>query len=740
MHRKLYYSQMFIPIYLFIIFAIFNLFNTNITTDQPKAFLVVMTIASFVTFLGFFYFLITILLTRRYKALFMVPIQEGTDVDLLLKRSIKHIRTMVAFGLGLYFMAPFIYLFVQIFQGLGPIVDYGVTAENTVASTGLGIIFSAIMYLKLKQNMIKLADVQGFPVPKLSLRYKIVVPILSLILFLLIIIFAFTLSSIRELYMPSHTAIKMVEMEKLISDKKYDFSQSEKVSFGEHIKEYFLNKDSIDDEFRMVVNKKGEIQYIHYLQRNEKSFSVVENSSYAGMNYEDVFVENPLRSRWIKQTVFDAINDKNHIASFMHDKFIYYGYSIKLPDTDLYLISCEISSKVWEGTNFITYVITAIGWIFLIIISFYSLRITTGRFKSIAMVSYFMSDISRGIVYNDIDSLYEKGDEIGDMINSLNLVVIGLRRMAESLSSDGDELMRSANTVDKASQDISKEMSETAGAIEEVSASVEEIISSIENISKNFAAQNNKTQNIFDSLDSFSRAMKKIEDKTKNADMTARETYSKVMEVDKDIEETVSTIQSIGESSKQIADTLSMIKDISDQINLLALNASIEAARAGDAGRGFAVVADEVGKLADKTNSETGEIERRIVESAAFVERAVKTIDRIEVSMKDMTNAVKESSIIMQEISDFSLDFSNQAVELFKDMKQLNDISNENTQATREQLLATQEVAVSMNHMNDTVERVTGVAVHFEMVAMNLVDSAKKIEKLSKIIKTKKPE
>ena len=122
------------------------------------------------------------------------------------------------------------------------------------------------------------------------------------------------------------------------------------------------------------------------------------------------------------------------------------------------------------------------------------------------------------------------------------------------------------------------------------------------------------------------------------------------------------------------------------------------------------------------------------------MEKAVKTIDRIEDSMKEVTNAVKESSIIMQEISDFSVDFSNQAIELFEDMKQLNDLSSENTQAAKEQLTATQEVALSMNHMNDTVEKTTGVAVRFEMVSMNLVESAKKIEKLSKIIKIKKPE
>jgi hypothetical protein len=94
----------------------------------------------------------------------------------------------------------------------------------------------------------------------------------------------------------------------------------------------------------MIVNRNGEIQYIHYLQRSGDSFSGVENSSYAGMHYDDVFTENPMRTRWIKRTIAEAIDEKSHTASFMLDKFIYYGFSIRIPDTDFYLISCEISN------------------------------------------------------------------------------------------------------------------------------------------------------------------------------------------------------------------------------------------------------------------------------------------------------------------------------------------------------------------------------------------------------------
>jgi len=729
---------MFIPVILYIILAVFNLLNTKTTTDQPKAFLVLITIITFVTVIGTSYILTAVIMTRGYKTLFKKDLDENTDFAPLLKKANKHIKVMVIFGFLLYFAAPFIYLATQLAQGLGPVVDYGITSENTVASTGFGILLASMVYLILKNNIIKLGELQGFDSPNLPLRYRIVIPIFNLIILLLIVILAYSLSSIRSLYIPNHTGLKRAQTETLLIKKINTLKNENVANINIKLINYFKNKESFNDDFRILVSKDGKILYMHHLTQKNKKIIKIQNKSILNLDYNEAFIENPRKTRWIISSISKSINNESSVVAIMHDKFIYYGFSLKIPDTNLYLISCEMSHKVWKETNTIVYFITVIGWIFLLLISYYSLRMTTKKFRSISTVSRYLSDISKGIVYNDFKDHYDKGDEISDMIHSLNLVIGGLRRIGNNLSSSVAELTGSADTVDKASQDISKEMNETAGAIEEVSAAVEEIISSIENISDNFESQNVKTQNVFSSLKVFSSSMANIQEKTKNADKTAQATYSKVIEVDKDIDATVSLIQSIGESSKQISDTLSMIKEISDQINLLALNASIEAARAGDAGRGFAVVADEVGKLADKTSSETGEIERRIIESSSFVEKAVETIDRIEESMKDMTNAVKESTTIMKEISDFSIEFTHQATDLFDDMKQLNDISSQNTMTAKEQLSATQEVALSMNHMNEAIEKTTGVAARFEMVAMNLIESAQKIAKISRIIKTKK--
>jgi methyl-accepting chemotaxis protein len=117
----------------------------------------------------------------------------------------------------------------------------------------------------------------------------------------------------------------------------------------------------------------------------------------------------------------------------------------------------------------------------------------------------------------------------------------------------------------------------------------------------------------------------------------------KVNEIANSVSRSAELITSLGERSKQIGEIINVIKDIADQTNLLALNAAIEAARAGEQGRGFAVVADEVRKLAERTTKATSEIGGMIGTIQSEVDIAVNSMDeankRVELGVQDVTKA-----------------------------------------------------------------------------------------------------
>ena len=163
----------------------------------------------------------------------------------------------------------------------------------------------------------------------------------------------------------------------------------------------------------------------------------------------------------------------------------------------------------------------------------------------------------------------------------------------------------------------------------------------------------------------------------------------------------------LDKSAQAITQIMGVISDIADQTNLLALNAAIEAARAGEAGRGFAVVADEVRKLAEKTMASTAEVDKAIVDIQKSTEKSIAQVDIAAKAIEDATLLVNQSGEALQEIvhmADITADQvrtiataaeeqSSTSEEINRSIAEVNNIAGSTAQAMQEAARAVNELA-----------------------------------------------
>ncbi|ANC76069.1 hypothetical protein ABE65_004280 [Fictibacillus phosphorivorans] len=343
---------------------------------------------------------------------------------------------------------------------------------------------------------------------------------------------------------------------------------------------------------------------------------------------------------------------------------------------------------VADEEKFVVSLITILGIVIVVAALAIGYTISLMISRPVVRMSNMLNDIADGDLTMDPISIKNK-DEIGMLADGINhmgsnlaALIRQVRATAEQVAASSEELTASAEQTSMATEQIATTIGEVAGGSQEQVRTVDDIVEAMNQLSAGI-------QQIAVSMQNMSEASSRSMQVAEGGNETIQKTIGQMDAIHTSMDSTSQVVKDLGEQSQEITNIVDVITDIAGQTNLLALNAAIEAARAGEQGRGFAVVADEVRKLAEQSSASASQIGQLITSIQELTEKAVAAMKNGTIEVNGGRELVYQSGEAFKSLYDTVAEVSGQ----------VSDIS-----------AATEQMTASTEHVVGSIDVISSMA------------------------------
>ncbi len=291
--------------------------------------------------------------------------------------------------------------------------------------------------------------------------------------------------------------------------------------------------------------------------------------------------------------------------------------------------------------------------------------------------NYILGEMSKGN-YGITSQTKEKYvGEYSGLINAMRNLRDLMIETLQQISDASEQVNAGSNNLAQAAQALAEGSTDQSAAVQELQATIANITSGVE------------------------KSSAKTEDSYQEANKYATEADQSRVEM----EAMMTAMSRINETSQKIGNIISDIEDIASQTNLLSLNASIEAARAGDAGKGFAVVADQIRKLAEQSTQSAVDTRQLIESSLAEVEEGNKAAQRAADSIESVVDGIKSIAETSQELSQISQEQATAMEQAEQGINQISEVVQSNSATAEETSATSEELSAQATSLNELISR-----------------------------------